>query len=690
MPENTHIDIKEGTNQICNYAFSNCSSLTSITIPNSVTSIGNSAFSSCSSLTSISIPNSVTSIGNYAFSDCSSLTSVHISDIAAWCNIDFKDYDSNPLCYAKNLYLNGEEVTNLVIPEGVTSIRKYAFNGCSSLTSITIPNGVTSIGDEAFRNCDALTSITIPNRVTNIGDGAFGYCDALTSITIGNSVNKIGDGAFDGCKSVTIINWNAKKCEDFSFFNTHTTPYYTIPNHITELTFGDSVEHIPAYLCLDMANLTLINIPNSVQSIGKGAFYGCESLSSINIPNSVTSIEYETFAYCKKLRTIKLGNSVESIGKDAFKGCTALYSFEISTEIPPIIDATTFAEVSSTLQIKVPCNAVENYKASNFWNSFSNFKANPYSLTVKTNNNTMGEAFIIKQPNCQDITAQVQAQALPGYEFVKWSDGFTENPHTIYVTRDTTITAEFRKINEEPENKHNIFIVESADKTQGDVTITITANAIKGFDFLHWSDGSTENPRNVTLEDNVELYAYFKVADATNVETSKISSANIYTTNGTLHIEGATENYHILDAAGRLIYSGNATTLTLPRGIYLITMGGEVEKIYGKKTVIATGRRGADWLEKICEEHNILHEAGVVDIGVRVEVRNEIMEDVNNVLYESKLIGYPEPFKNKVRTFCQNPGGFVSQENYDNDLAVVNGHSYKEIKSNNTNLSILC
>lgn len=117
----------------------------------------------------------------------------------------------------------------------------------------------------------------------------------------------------------------------------------------------------------------------------------------------------------------------------------------------------------------------------------------------------------------------------------------------------------------------------------------------------------------------------------------------------------------------------------------------QVEKeIFAKKTVIATGRRGADWLERICEEHNILHEAGVVDIGVRVEVRNEIMEEVNNVLYESKLIGYPKPFKNKVRTFCQNPGGFVSQENYDNNLAVVNGHSYKELKSNNTNLSILC
>ena len=120
------------------------------------------------------------------------------------------------------------------------------------------------------------------------------------------------------------------------------------------------------------------------------------------------------------------------------------------------------------------------------------------------------------------------------------------------------------------------------------------------------------------------------------------------------------------------------------------TSDGEREKILAGHTVIATGRRGAEWLEKICARYDIAHAPGTVDIVVRVEVRNEIMEDVNNVLYESKLIGYPQPFKNKVRTFCQNPGGFVSQENYDDDLAVVNGHSYKELKSGNTNLAILC
>ncbi len=142
-----------------------------------------------------------------------------------------------------------------------------------------------------------------------------------------------------------------------------------------------------------------------------------------------------------------------------------------------------------------------------------------------------------------------------------------------------------------------------------------------------------------------------------------------------------------------LLFGYECTDLILEgevcRGVTL-TDGRQELEVYAQHTVVATGRRGADWLERICTDHNIAHEPGTVDIGVRVEVRNEVMEQVNNVLYESKLIGYPKPFKNKVRTFCQNPGGFVSQENYDNDLAVVNGHSYKELKSDNTNLAILC
>ena len=117
---------------------------------------------------------------------------------------------------------------------------------------------------------------------------------------------------------------------------------------------------------------------------------------------------------------------------------------------------------------------------------------------------------------------------------------------------------------------------------------------------------------------------------------------------------------------------------------------GRPETITADEIIVATGRRGAEWLEDVCVRHGIAHQPGTVDIGVRVEVRNEILETINRVLYESKLIGYPKPFKNKVRTFCQNPGGYVSQENYDGGLAVVNGHSYKDHKSPNTNVAILC
>ena len=133
--------------------------------------------------------------------------------------------------------------------------------------------------------------------------------------------------------------------------------------------------------------------------------------------------------------------------------------------------------------------------------------------------------------------------------------------------------------------------------------------------------------------------------------------------------------------------------LVIEKGVCLgaeVVQGGRQETIHAKEIIVATGRRGAEWLEDVCVRHGIAHQPGTVDIGVRVEVRNEIMETINRVLYESKLIGYPKPFKNKVRTFCQNPGGYVSQENYDGGLAVVNGHSYKDKKSPNTNVAILC
>ena len=187
-----------------------------------VTSIGDYAFYDCKSLTNITIPETITSIGKKAFCVCTGLTGVNITDLAAWCKINFI-YDSdnkyfvfsNPLLYAHHLYLNGSEINNLVIPESVTSISQYAFEGCSALTSVSIPNSVTSIGTSAFYGCSNLPSVTIPSSVTSIGSYSFNGCTGLNSVTIPESVTYIGSDAFAYCSELETVNFNAVECADF-------------------------------------------------------------------------------------------------------------------------------------------------------------------------------------------------------------------------------------------------------------------------------------------------------------------------------------------------------------------------------------------------------------------------------------------------------------------------------------------
>ncbi|MBQ8546603.1 MAG: InlB B-repeat-containing protein [Clostridia bacterium] len=212
----TSVTIPDSVTYIEYGAFASCTSLTSVTIPNSVTSIESNAFEWCSSLTSVTIPNSVTSIGDLAFSCCTSLTSVnYLGTIEQWFNISFGT-SANPLYYAKKLYLNGELVTDLVIPSTVTKIKNYAFEGCTSLTSVTIPDSVTSIGSYAFSGCASLTSMTIGDSVTSIGDWAFVDCTSLVSVTIGDSVTSIGNYVFYDCTSLTIYCEATERPSDWS------------------------------------------------------------------------------------------------------------------------------------------------------------------------------------------------------------------------------------------------------------------------------------------------------------------------------------------------------------------------------------------------------------------------------------------------------------------------------------------
>lgn len=180
----TSVDLPSGLTSINSSAFSGCSALTSIGIPEGVTKIGEDAFCACSSLTSITIPKSVTEIEDDAFTGCFSLKAVHITDLAAWCSITFWFIESNPLWYAKHLFLNGEEIKDLVIPESVTEISEYAFVRCLGLTSVTIGDNVTAIKAHAFYNCEGITSVRIGNGVTTIGNKAFEECNSLKAVHI--------------------------------------------------------------------------------------------------------------------------------------------------------------------------------------------------------------------------------------------------------------------------------------------------------------------------------------------------------------------------------------------------------------------------------------------------------------------------------------------------------------------------
>ncbi|MBD5349735.1 MAG: leucine-rich repeat domain-containing protein [Bacteroides sp.] len=346
-----------------------------------VTTIGESAFYYCSSLTSVTIPNSVTTIGKSAFYYCSSLTKAEFTSIESLCNISFSSDASNPLRYAKNLYINGKEIKDLAIPESVTSIGNYAFYNCSGLTSVTIPESVTTIGEFAFRYCSGLTSVTIPNSVTSIGKYAFYCCSGLTSVIIPNSVTSIEWCAFDGCSgltSVTIPN-SVTSIGSSAFSSCSGLTSVTIPNSVTSI--GESAFD-------DCSGLTSVTIPNSVTSIGESAFSGCSSLTSVTIPNSVTSIKRYTFDDCSGLTSVTIPNSVTSIGTGAFFGCTSLTSVTIPTSVTSIGSAA-FYKCTNLTSVTIP-NSVTSIDASAFEGCASMKKvAKPSSVSYSFGSNAM-------------------------------------------------------------------------------------------------------------------------------------------------------------------------------------------------------------------------------------------------------------------------------------------------------------
>lgn len=274
-------------------------------IPEGITEIKDYAFCSAKNLKEIYLPESVERIGKSAFNGCDSLTATHISDLSAWCRIDFGDEYSNPLLYSKSLYLNGNRIRNLTVPSDITEIKKLAFYGCTDLQSATLPEGITSIGDYAFSGCKYLKDINLSNRVISIGNHAFSGCKYLKSINLPDCVTGIGDYAFFGCEYL----------------------------HNVSLPIG--IANIGTGAFNGCQTLTVLYIGDSVTGIPQGAFYGCGALKYIRLPQNLLYIEGGAFNGCVSLEKVFYGGGKtqwNNIPKNS--GNDVLSSAEIVCDVP--------------------------------------------------------------------------------------------------------------------------------------------------------------------------------------------------------------------------------------------------------------------------------------------------------------------------------------------------------------------
>ena len=316
-----------------------------LTIPSNVNGytvvgISNEAFRGHRGITSVTIPNTIEYMGEYAFFECYNLKTVHISDLKAWCNIKMAGGYSNPLHYSEHLYLNGNEIVDLVIPDGVTTLGQQIFTGCCNIKTLTLPNSVSFIEQSAFMDCSKLTKVVMGEKVRKIGNWAFAYCRNLKEITCLSSYMPTTDTKTDKSAFYDLnVGEITLRVPDASVDDYKNTKPWSSFKEIVGIKVADNYKSDNIFYCLneedrtavvkdcDYKTLSKVEIPRTLECNGKsytvniiedGAFAGCPILSSVIIPNSVKTIGNGAFEGCKKLFSVLIGTGVTEIGDRAF------------------------------------------------------------------------------------------------------------------------------------------------------------------------------------------------------------------------------------------------------------------------------------------------------------------------------------------------------------------------------------
>jgi len=600
--------LMENTN---NYVFDD-SALVTVNIGDNVRNIPDYAFDWCYYLETITIGRSVESIGDYAFGNCRRLATVNYNAI-------------NCTSISSNAF-RSSYFTTLNIDDEVINIPANAFYQCYGIFSITIPNSVESIGNLAFycvkniiyngsatgspwgaltfdgyiegdlvyeddtkvnlTGCDkSATSVEIPNSVTSIGHHAFSQCSGLTSLTIPENVTSIGDLAFTGCTGLTEPIYNGT-C--FAYLPKEYTGEYAIP---------EGIQKIAGCACLVCNSLTEITIPSSVVSIGFLAFSNCNvlttvnynatnatledstspfsgssALTTINIGENVKNIPAYTFEGCEGLTEITIPDSVTSIGQSAFYECSGLTTITSLATNPPTIGSLTFSSVNSNIPVYVPCLSVSAYNDAQYWESFTNVQGDPttnFTLTVQSQNETMGSVTGGGENFSCETETTITATPATGYRFLQWNDGNTDNPRTVVVTADSTFTAGFRAVYTvivQSNNDAYGYVSGSGTYDEGS-TATISATPYQGYRFVQWDDNNTDNPRTITVTDDITFIAIFEEAPSYTITVLSSDEAYGIVSGGGTYDEGSTVTLTAMPYEGYSFVSWNDGDESSPRTI---------------------------------------------------------------------------------------------------------------------------